>query len=488
MNAHHPAKELAVVLGGLSSGRGLLVEPLLRIVPTLAEGTLDSATLALRTGRGLLAIVLRLADQPRTGRALQRLAFWFAREGGWIRATDQLDATDRARLAASIDGSEPLLRDVPAAEWDQAVRLVLDAAGVPPPGDLSPEPELRLHPGGRSWDGFAFDAAAGLLQIPCPLSPPAGDVMRIVIEGQPAGRGTVVAVRRSAGASPLAPAGFTLALEGIPQAAVDLLVTSCRDVAVPTTRRAPRYPVIAPAVAIGSDEELRYESGKAFLSDYVTNLSHGGAFVRTRQRRAIGDLIGLRVALPTGESLLVHATVVHRTDDGVGLQFELTPAVEAALSGAIASLAGRPRRVLLVDDDALCRQLLADAFQQRGFEVLTATQGEAGLRAITDELFALDAVVTDVLMPGLSGEELVSAVRTAGGESDLILVVVSGAADAELTARLALAGADRVLSKDLGPDTVIAAVEEALALRAAPPATPDPFLPQQQVPLEAAAR
>lgn len=56
------------------------------------------------------------------------------------------------------------------------------------------------------------------------------------------------------------------------------------------------------------------------------------------------------------------------------------------------------------------------------------------------------------------------------------MVVVSGSVDPDLAARLALAGADRVLSKSEGAENVVAAVEDALAKRAAPPIGGDPFL------------
>jgi DNA-binding NarL/FixJ family response regulator len=182
---------------------------------------------------------------------------------------------------------------------------------------------------------------------------------------------------------------------------------------------------------------------------------------------------------------------VHRTKDGVGLEFELSGPVEEALAAAIAGLAARPRRVLIVDDDALVRQILVDAFEARGFEARTAADGEMGLRAIADELLGLDAVVTDVQMPSLHGEALVSAVSSAGGEGELAIVVFGASIDPELTARFEAAGADRILSKDAGVSSVVDAVEEVLRVRATlRPASAnegDPFL-STAVPAAVAAR
>lgn len=144
------------------------------------------------------------------------------------------------------------------------------------------------------------------------------------------------------------------------------------------------------------------------------------------------------------------------------------PAASGELEAAVPDAAARPRRVLVVDDDALVRTLYSDALAARGFETLAAADGETGLRTIVDELLALDAVVTDVHMPGLAGDALVAAVRQAGGEAELVLVAVTADAAPELAERLRRAGADAVVSKGAGPDAAVAAVELALERHADP--------------------
>jgi CheY-like chemotaxis protein len=383
------------------------------------------------------------------------------------------------RFRETLEPADLSLRAVPPERWSESVRRAFAAAGaVSPPAVLS-TPELRLHIGGAGWHGFTFDRSAGLLDVPSPLAPPAGDVLQVSIE--PAGspgehccaHATVVAVRRPANASTRSVAGFTLALDAASSDASLHLAARCPAPGeIPTTRAAPRYPVVGGAWLTDPGEELRYDAEDQFLRDYVTNLSHGGAFVRTRRPRRIGDRVNLYVRLPGREPIGIPATVVHRSGEGVGLQFELGGSVEAALCAAVASLAARPRRALVIDDDAFVRRVLVDTFTARGFDTLTASDGEAGLRAIVDELLGLDAVVTDVHMPGLSGDDLVSAVRHAGGEAELVLVAVTADASDELAVRLRAAGADAVLSKELGPDRVVAEVEAALRRRAAPDGIP----------------
>jgi CheY-like chemotaxis protein len=465
----------ALVLSGLARRKLVAGESLLRLLPRLAEGTLLSADLALRAKLGYVAVELRLEAQPRGARVRQRLAFWLAREGGWSRPIESMSPDEAARFRETLERSDLCLREVSPEHWADAVRRVFEAAGTPAPAAQLADPELRLHIGGTGWHGFTFEPFARLLQVPSPLAPPAGDVLQLAIA--PAGvpgelccaRATVVSVRRPADASPRAPAGFTLALDAASGDASVLLASRCpQPGAVGTkTRAAPRYHVVGGVRLTEPDEELQYGSDDEFLRDYITNLSHGGAFVRTSQVRAIGDRVNLHVRLAGREPIRVPAMVVHRSEGGVGLQFELTGSVEAALCAAVAGLSARPRRALIVDDDHLVRRVLVDAFAARGFETLTATDGQEGLRMIVDELFALDAVVTDVHMPGLSGDALVSAVRKAGGEAELVLVAVTADSTQEVVARLGAAGADAVVSKAAGPARVVAEVEAALRRRTA---------------------
>lgn len=68
-------------------------------------------------------------------------------------------------------------------------------------------------------------------------------------------------------------------------------------------------------------------------------------------------------------------------------------------------------RILLVEDDSTLAYILADALGREGFEVLYASDGEAGLEAVA--MFRPDAVIADVMMPRMSGFEMVRRIRAA---------------------------------------------------------------------------
>ena len=70
----------------------------------------------------------------------------------------------------------------------------------------------------------------------------------------------------------------------------------------------------------------------------------------------------------------------------------------------------QPPRILVVDDEPFLVDLLADLLEEEGFVVLRAYDGEQAL-AMAESDCPPDLVLSDVMMPRLSGTELVAAVR-----------------------------------------------------------------------------
>jgi DNA-binding response OmpR family regulator len=98
-------------------------------------------------------------------------------------------------------------------------------------------------------------------------------------------------------------------------------------------------------------------------------------------------------------------------------------------------------RILVVDDEPAIRDSVSYALEREGFDVRAAADGEAGLRFAREERF--DAVVLDVMLPGLSGTEVCRRLRA---ESTVPILM--------LTARTA--EIDRVVGLELGADDYVA--------------------------------
>jgi hypothetical protein len=78
--------------------------------------------------------------------------------------------------------------------------------------------------------------------------------------------------------------------------------------------------------------------------------------------------------------------------------------------------------VLLVDDNASVRAAIAAYLEMRGYNVLQAADGEAGLEVSSHH--AVDVLVTDVVMPRMSGHEL--AMRLIAQQPQLKVLYMSG--------------------------------------------------------------
>jgi two-component system, cell cycle response regulator CpdR len=82
-----------------------------------------------------------------------------------------------------------------------------------------------------------------------------------------------------------------------------------------------------------------------------------------------------------------------------------------------------PRRALVVDDDALTRELLASMLEDLGCETLTARSGTDALTQLANDR-RIDLLITDVNMPGLSGTQL--ALRARQYRPELPVLLLSG--------------------------------------------------------------
>jgi signal transduction histidine kinase/ActR/RegA family two-component response regulator len=101
---------------------------------------------------------------------------------------------------------------------------------------------------------------------------------------------------------------------------------------------------------------------------------------------------------------------------GLGSSFRiLFPAVEAPLSEREPAQHGvAPARgsetILLVEDEAVVRQLVAEILESNGYGVLQAADGPSALELLRRHTGPVDLLVTDVVMPGMSGPEVANAV------------------------------------------------------------------------------
>lgn len=127
--------------------------------------------------------------------------------------------------------------------------------------------------------------------------------------------------------------------------------------------------------------------------------------------------------------------------------------------------ASSKRRVLVVDDDPDLLATLKQGLELLGgYDVEVANQGIAGLEAFFTT--PIDCLVVDLRMPGLNGYQLIRALRGDPHTAQTPIVVLSALAQREVEILGLLSGADAYLYKPVDLQTLIDAVEHALALTA----------------------
>jgi two-component system KDP operon response regulator KdpE len=116
-----------------------------------------------------------------------------------------------------------------------------------------------------------------------------------------------------------------------------------------------------------------------------------------------------------------------------------------------------PDRILIIDDEPQITRVLRAALSAQGYDVRTANDPEEGLQVFKD--WPPDLVITDLMMPGMSGVEVTRAIRTHAATPVVILSV----RDHERTKVEALdAGADDYVTKPFSIQELLARVRAHL--------------------------
>ncbi len=118
-------------------------------------------------------------------------------------------------------------------------------------------------------------------------------------------------------------------------------------------------------------------------------------------------------------------------------------------------------RILAVDDQRYFRELIEEFLVEEGFEAQTVSTGEEALHILENADF--DVVLTDLLMPGMDGTELVHRVKQHNDEQDI--VVVTGVVDVKTAVEAMKLGASDYLLKPFDRKTLALTLEGILQRR-----------------------
>ncbi len=122
-------------------------------------------------------------------------------------------------------------------------------------------------------------------------------------------------------------------------------------------------------------------------------------------------------------------------------------------------------RVLVVEDNAEMNRFLCESLASRGYRVTAAYDGDEGIRRALEA--KPDLILSDVMMPGTGGEQLVAALRARAELDRTPIVLLTAKADDELRVRLLRSGAQDYVTKPCVVEEVCARVGNLLAARRA---------------------
>ncbi|HLI82798.1 MAG TPA: PAS domain S-box protein [Bryobacteraceae bacterium] len=218
--------------------------------------------------------------------------------------------------------------------------------------------------------------------------------------------------------------------------------------AAPLPNEAVRLSVVD--TGCGMDEETRQHIFEPFF---------------TTKEKGRGTGLGLStvygIVRQSGGWIEVHS------DPGQGTAFHLyfpragaaTPLANTAAAAAPAALKGS-ETILVVEDVPEIRALMIQILESKGFRVLSAANGEEGLRRARDYQGAIDLLLTDVIMPGITGKQM--ADQLAAARPAMKVLYTTGYSWEVIADRGVLDVDVPYLPKPFTPDSLIAKVRQVL--------------------------
>ncbi len=164
-------------------------------------------------------------------------------------------------------------------------------------------------------------------------------------------------------------------------------------------------------------------------------------------RRLLGQIDGmvefLRLhrhgAEPATQTFLEHAPELRDSIE----------AIQTAIREGSTERQGPTGRVLVVDDNASTLDLLSRRLRRDGHEVATCEDGEGALAMLEDSAF--DLILLDLLMPGMSGIDVLAELKRRPHTAMLPVIMVSALDEVDSAVRCIESGADDYLTKPINP-------------------------------------
>ncbi len=165
-----------------------------------------------------------------------------------------------------------------------------------------------------------------------------------------------------------------------------------------------------------------------------------------QQGTGLGLFISQQLIQLMGGEITVESKVGSGSTFSFSIEVSVTdekPVRSAIVEQSFDATLAQGKRLLLVDDVALNREVLGEQLKNAGFQVQLAEDGEQALKIL--EATNFDVIVLDVFMPGLSGMQVAEQLRARGNLTPIL--GLTAAAEPELIQNCMVSGMNRVLRK-----------------------------------------
>ncbi len=182
--------------------------------------------------------------------------------------------------------------------------------------------------------------------------------------------------------------------------------------------------------------------------------------------KPVGEGTGLGLSVLHGIVLSHHGSVAVASVPGSGTTIEVLLPVAQGAPAQERRAPGPPvprspgARVLLVDDDPAVLAVTERLLTRLGYAVTACSSGAEALAQIVAAPYAVDLVLTDQTMPGMTGDKLLAEAKLL--RPDLPVMILTGFSHVLTPERIATLGAAAVLYKPVARDELVAAIDSAL--------------------------
>ncbi|MDB6039569.1 MAG: sensor histidine kinase response regulator, and, putative heme-binding [Verrucomicrobiales bacterium] len=182
--------------------------------------------------------------------------------------------------------------------------------------------------------------------------------------------------------------------------------------------------------------------------------------------KELGRGTGLGLSIVYGIIKQSGGEILIESELGKGTAFHIylpqvePPAIEAPAISAIPKSSHGGETVLLVEDGEIVRTLLTEVLASNGYNVLEACDGEEALRMAQEHNDTIDLLITDLVMPKISGRSL--ADRLHALRPEMLVLFISGYTDDEVVRHGKMDASAAFLQKPFRPDALITRVRSLL--------------------------